>query len=310
MTVPLFKGCEMSPATGRYIPVSYFRRLVTDLMHFSAKVPSVTIERRMDLARLVSARQASTPAPTWSALFTKAYALVAARTPPLRTSYLTFPWPRFYEHSTNIATLNIDRQLADERVVLYAHIESPENRTLRELDAIIHAHQQERPENISSYRRAVRLSRVPWPFRRLLWWAGLNVFGPTRCRYFGTFGFTSLGSQGVGITHLVPLLTSQLHYGMFDPDGGLEMRLSFDHRVLDGVTAARALADLEGVLLGEILRECTEFARNGTCARAELRPLSAWTNAAGGLRPVSVGFSPQSKPRGETHDAKTATNRT
>jgi hypothetical protein len=93
-----------------------------------------------------------------------------------------------------------------------------------------------------------------------LWWAGLNVLGPVRCRYFGTFGITSVGSQGAGITHLVPLLTSQLHYGMFDSTGGLEMRLSFDHRVLDGVTAARGLADLEGVLLGELLRECTQSA--------------------------------------------------
>lgn len=250
----------MSRATGRYIPVSYFRRLVTDLMHFSAKVPSVTIERRMDLAGLVAARQACTPPPTWSAIFTKAYALVAARAPVLRTSYLTFPWPRFYEHSTNIATLNVDRELEDERVVLYAHISGPENRTLRDIDAIIHNHQQEPPENIPSYRRAVRLSRVPWPFRRPLWWAALNVLGPVRCRYFGTFGITSLGSEGAGVTHLVPLLTSQLHYGMFDPAGGLDMRLSFDHRVLDGVTAARGLADLEGVLLGEMLRECTQSA--------------------------------------------------
>ena len=126
-------------------------------------------------------------------------------------------------------------------------------------------------ENIPSYRRAVRLSRVPWPFRRLLWWAALNVFGSVRCRYFGTFGITSLGSQGAGITHLVPLLTSQLHYGMFDPAGGLEMRLSFDHRVLDGATAARGLADLEGVLLGEMVRECTESAGNGLSRLAELK---------------------------------------
>ena len=59
--------------------------------------------------------------------------------------------------------------------------------------------------------------------RRLLWWAALNVLGPVRCRYFGTFGITFVGSQGASITHLVPLLTSQLHYGMFDPAGGLEI---------------------------------------------------------------------------------------
>ena len=259
----------MSQATGRYISVSYFRRLVTDLMHFSAKVPSVTIERRMDLARLVAARQACTPAPTWSAIFTKAYARVAARTPALRTSYLTFPWPRFYEHSVNIATLNVNRQLEDERVVLYAQITNPENQTLQEIDKIIHDYQNETVGDIPSYRNAVRMSRVPWPFRRMLWWAALNILGSVRCHFFGTFGITTVGSQGAGITHLLPLLTSQLHYGMFDPAGGLDMRLSFDHRVLDGVTAAFALADLEGVLLGEILHECTESARNGVHVRTE-----------------------------------------
>jgi hypothetical protein len=65
---------------------------------------------------------------------------------------------------------------------------------------------------------------------------------------------------------------SQLHYGMIDPAGGLDMRLSFDHRVLDGVTAAKALADLEGVLLDEILQECTESAGNGGPARTEIHP--------------------------------------
>lgn len=246
----------MSRATGKYLPVSSFRRLVTDLMHFSIQVPSVTIERHMDLATLVAARQGIAPPPTWSAIFTRAYAVVAARTPALRTSYLTFPWPRLYEHAVNIATLNIDRQVAEERVVLYAHLSSPETRTLQDLDVIIRAHQDNPVDSIPSYRRAVRLSRVPWPFRRLLWWAALNVSGPLRCRHFGTFGITSVGALGAGITHLVPLLTSQIHYGMFDPAGGVDMRLSFDHRVLDGATAAGALADMEGVLLGEITQEC------------------------------------------------------
>lgn len=247
----------MSQPAGKYYAVSYYRRLVIDLMHFSATVPSVTIERHMDLGRLSAARQACTPPPTWSAIFAKAFALVAGRTPLLRRSYLKFPWPRFYEHPINIATLNIDRQLAEERVVLYAHISSPEKRTLEDLDAIIHFHQEEAVENIPSYRSAVRMSYVPWPLRRLLWWGALNVLGPVRCHNFGTFGITSLGAQGAGVLHLVPLLTSTLHYGMFDAAGGIPMRLSFDHRVLDGTTAARVLADLEGVLLGEVLQECT-----------------------------------------------------
>jgi hypothetical protein len=247
--------------TGKYHAVSYFRRLVIDLMHFSSRVPSATIERRLELAPLVAARHSCTAPPTWSAIFTKAFALVAQRTPSLRTSYLKFPWPRFYEHPINIATINVDRRLAEERIVIYAHIPSPERRTLQELDAIVHRHQNDPVASILSYRRAVRLSRVPWPFRRWVWWMGLNAFGSIRCHNFGTFGCSSLGSLGAGILHLAPLLTSTIHYGMFDPDGSISMRMSFDHRVFDGAAVAEVLADLENVLLGEILSECTGSAR-------------------------------------------------
>ena len=55
----------------------------------------------------------------------------------------------------------------------------------------------------------------------------------------------------------MPLLTSTIHYDMFDPNGSIAMRLSFDHRVLDAAAAAGALEDLESVLLSDILRECS-----------------------------------------------------
>jgi hypothetical protein len=246
----------MSKATGRYLSLSPFRRLVADLMYFSLKVPCATVERRMELGRLVDARRACVPPPTWSGLFAKAYAVVAARNPLLRTSYLSFPWPRFYEHPDNVATINVARQFDGERIVLFAHLDSPESRSLGELDAVLRSHREDPPDSIPSYRRAILLSRVPWPFRRLLWRGLLNVSGPLRCRLFGTFALSSVGAFGAGLTHLPPILTSELHYGMLDPSGAVEMRLTFDHRVLDGATAAEALGELEGVLLGPILQEC------------------------------------------------------
>lgn len=245
----------MSRRSGVHYPVSYFRRLVIDLMHFSAKVPSVTIERPMKLAPLIAARSASFPKPTWSALFIKAFALVAKQIPELRTSYLKFPWPHFYQHPSSIATMNIDRTVGVERLVLYTHIRGPENRTLDEIDAIINHHKEQPVENLKSYRRAVNMSKVPWPFRQLAWWVGLNVFGRRRSHNFGTFGITTVAGMGAGIVRIIPLLTATLHYGLFDAAGNLDMRLSFDHRVLDGAIACRALAELEKVLLGEILDE-------------------------------------------------------
>ena len=59
---------------------------------------------------------------------------------------------------------------------------------------------------------------------------------------------------------------------MFDTAGGVEMRLSFDHRVLDGATAAVALADMEGVLHEEITQECAQKARNSPSLVSVLTP--------------------------------------
>jgi hypothetical protein len=242
-------------AAGRSFPVSPFRRLVADLMHFSAKVPSVTVDRRMDLGRLVLARQACIPRPSWCAIFTKAFAMVAKQHAELRQSYVSLPWARIYEHPRNIATLNVDRRYGNERIVIYVHVRSPENRSLTELDAIVRYHKEEPLENIDSFIRAMKLARLPLPLRRFVWWAGLNLFGRRRCHNFGTFGLSSTAACGAGILKLTPLLTSTIHYGLFDPHGTLDMRLSFDHRVLDGATAAQALVDMETALCHEILDE-------------------------------------------------------
>src|SRR3954465_2011888 len=126
----------MAKAVGRNYAISPFPRLVTDLMHFSKQVPSVAAERRMDLRPLVAARAACAPRPSWCVLFTKAYAMLGRDYPELRRSSLKFPWARLYEHPHTIATLNVERQVAGESIVLYCLIRSPENRTLEELDAL------------------------------------------------------------------------------------------------------------------------------------------------------------------------------
>jgi hypothetical protein len=238
----------MDKPVGRSIRISPFRRMVVDLMHFSAKVPAVCIERRMNLAEVVAARRLREPHASWSAIFAKAFGMVGRDYPELRRSYMTFPWARLYEHPHNIATLNVYREHAGENTVLYAHIRGPENRSLEEIDAILRQHREAPLDEIGSYRRARNLGRVPWPLRRFIWWFTLNVMGKLRCHNFGTFGITSVAGQGASVIHLVPLLTSTLHYGLFDKEGNLDMRLSWDHRVYDGVVGARVLADLEDAL--------------------------------------------------------------
>jgi hypothetical protein len=250
----------MAKPRGKTIAITPFRNMVIDLMHFSAQVPVVTLERRMNLAPLVAARQQCTPRPMWSSLFVKAFAIVAARQPLLRRSYMTFPWPRYYEHPRNIANINVSRHVDGEDIVVQALVRSPENRSLGELDAIVRHYMDAPVEDLKAYRRVRRMSRVPTPLRRLLFWLTINWIGRRRCHNLGTFGITSVADRGAGILNLVPLLTSTLHYGLFDDKGCLDVRYAIDHRVLDGLPAADTLVALENALLGEILAEVTKLA--------------------------------------------------
>lgn len=256
----------MSKPRGKSIAISPFRHLVLDLLYFSHQVPGATVDRRMNLAALVAARQQCTPRPMWTSMLAKAYALVSLRQPVLRRCYMSFPWARFYEHPANIATINLTRRVDNEDVVLQAQIRSPERRSLGELDAIVRRYMDTPVEQIKSYGRTMRVSRMPWPLRRLLMWGTLNAIGRRRCHNFGTFGITSVASRGAGVLNMTPLLTSSLHHGLLDDRGCMDMRLNFDHRVMDGIPAADALTSLEAILLGEILDEVKLLANSAGAA--------------------------------------------
>ena len=49
--------------------------------------------------------------------------------------------------------------------------------------------------------------------------------------------------------------TPLLNSGVLAPDGTVDVRISFDPRVLDGPTVARVLSDLERLLTHEIVAE-------------------------------------------------------
>ena len=57
------------------------------------------------------------------------------------------------------------------------------------------------------------------------------------------------------------VLTSSLTYGPLDERGCSVVTLLCDHRVLDGVPAAAALADLEETLRGQVCGELALLAR-------------------------------------------------
>jgi len=245
----------MSRQTGRNLALSPFRKLVIELSHHCQKVPGGTVERPMNLSALIAARLGCIPKPSWTGIFLKAMSIVAAEQPALRCAYMPFPWMHLYEHPINIANFTIERRFQDEDVVFFVQVRSPERRTLSELDKIIRTCQEEPLESLRFFKRTIRMSKVPWIFRRMTWWVSLNLIGKLRCHNFGTFSLTSVAAAGAGIVNLTPLLTSTLHYGLFDDRGNLPMRITFDHRAIDGACAARALVRLEEVLQNEMLQE-------------------------------------------------------
>jgi hypothetical protein len=58
----------VTPTPGFYLPLSLPRRLIADFLHFAAKVPTVPVERRLDVAAVAAARAVASPRPgSWSA---------------------------------------------------------------------------------------------------------------------------------------------------------------------------------------------------------------------------------------------------
>jgi hypothetical protein len=239
---------------GVALSLSRPRRLICDLLHFAAGVPTVPVQRRMKLAPLVSARRALVKRPPWTALFAKGFSLVAAEVPELRRAYCKFPWPHLYEYPASVAAITIERDYRGEKAVFTVRVKDPARRPIAEIVEAIRLGSVTPVDEVKDFRRSLRVSGLPRLLRRLIWWIGLNN-GRQRANYFGTFGVSVYSALGAESLHPLSPLTSTLNYGIFAPDGSIDVRLVYDHRVMDGATVARALARLEEVLNTSVREE-------------------------------------------------------
>lgn len=190
---------------------------------------------------------------SWAALFVKGYALAAMRQPPLRQMYVRWPWPHLFEQPHSTAMVVINRQYWGEDRICWGRLTRPEQMPLVELQRRLDAYKTQPVDKIFAHQ--LRLSRLPTPLRRLLYWANLNFGGRMRARRLGTFTMSTLAGQGVLNRMHQTFLTSSLTYGPLDENGRAVVTLLCDHRVVDGVVAARALSDLEAALVGPITSE-------------------------------------------------------
>jgi hypothetical protein len=243
---------------GKSIALTPMRCFIGDLLYFSSGVPTVPVERRMNLQELVRAYANHSGGLSWTAIFTRAYARVADRVPELRRAYVKLPYPHLYEFPTSVASIAVEREWRGENVVCFGRVKNPAGMTLQALTAVIRGLQQAPVTECKAFRQALWLGSAPWLVRRLLWWVGLN-FARQRGNFFGTFGLTVYAALGASSLHPLTPLTSTLTYGVIGSDGVVPVRIIYDHRVLDGATIARALEHLEEELRGDTLTELRTF---------------------------------------------------
>jgi hypothetical protein len=240
---------------GISLPVTAGRRLVLEFTRQARKVPLVSVTREFSIPAAVAARLEGGSRVSWIALFAKAYALAARRHAHLRRNWISFPWARIYEHPISECVVLVEREWQGEELILGAKVYCPENMPLVEFDSHVRRFQNEPVLSISGFRQLLRIARYPSLLRRFVFWSTLSWSGFKRCKRFGTFMISSLGNFGVEITFPRMPLTGYLTYGPISPDGRVEVRLTFDHRVMDGRHVARALEDAERYMNTVLLAE-------------------------------------------------------
>jgi hypothetical protein len=208
----------------------------------------------MSIADLVAARAACRDRPKWTAIFVKAFALVAEEVPELRRAYVKIPWPHLYEYPTSKARVMIEREYHGEPALCPVSIQDPARQPLSAIGEVIQHAATTPIDKLKEFQRWKRLTLVPRPLRRLLWWIALNV-GRQRGNFFGTFGVSVYSALNAESLHPLSPLTALLNYGVIDKDGRLAVRIMYDHRVMDGATVARALGRMEEIINSVIVEE-------------------------------------------------------
>jgi hypothetical protein len=121
-------------------------------------------------------------------------------------------------------------------------------------------------KNIKNFQRLIRVTRLPVIIRRPLLWL-MYAVAEARAHYLGTFGISVVTAMGADLLQTRTAWSALISYGIIDKNGAVDMRFTFDHRLLDGATAAHALERLEEVLTGPILQELREGAVSRAAAK-------------------------------------------
>ena len=162
--------------------------------------------------------------------------------------------PRIVRFDGVSAKLALDRPVEGERTVLSALVPALEAASLREIQERIDRYRGEQAAALPEFKGVRMLGRLPVPLGRAAFAAALRD-PHRRAGMFGTVSVSSLGHRTVDGFHsaggtAVTLCAGRIvdravvRDGVVVPAPMMRLGLTFDHRVIDGATAADVLSDL------------------------------------------------------------------
>jgi hypothetical protein len=270
-----------NPSKDRWIQLSVARRMVIDYMWAASGVARMAVRRGVAFGEVIDIRRRLSNPPSWTAIFVKAFAIVAAEIPELRRAYMKWPWPHLHEYGESTVFVSHECKIDGETGVLPLRFRKPDGILLRQLSDMIRHAANAPIEDSKFYRTLIALMRLPLLVRRFLLTLCLNI--PRMRRHaFGTCHISSIArwQSEFGAT-LTPLPYLLMTYGPADSEGKVQVELILDHRIFDGAVASRALSRLDQVLNSVILEELRELASHET-TRVEREGLPASLQPATG----------------------------
>jgi pyruvate/2-oxoglutarate dehydrogenase complex dihydrolipoamide acyltransferase (E2) component len=232
------------------------RKIVLDICRAARTVPCFPVERTLQLAEVDRQRRELSTRISWCAIFVKAWAQVSVEFPELREVFISLPWMRLYRHPNSVASISIHRDdsACDGGELIWCRIASAESMPLSEIQAKLDEFQTAPIEQV--FRDGVRSGKSPWLSRVLMWHVIMRWWGKRKAKKIGTFSVSTLSGENARNFFHPLIVTTSMEYGRVDPKTGeCRFTLLCDHRVLDGMLAARAIRRLEEILQQQTVAE-------------------------------------------------------
>ena len=231
-----------------------------DLMHFARKLPSIPMQRRMKLDDLIAARRLSAPAGRLVRDLSESLRDHLGRAPRV-TPGLTCRFPGRISTSNpgNIATFAARSEPTTAKKAVFLAQGSPPRDRQAGRPGYRRPPIQGRPDRQRRFLSPGLVGQSPSPAGAAVALVGGGSMSTVCCGRSRLWHVQHqrrrLAGGGQPGCQLSAADDDAEDYGVFLPDGSIDVRLTYDHRVLDGANVAQALAAMEEVLNGEILPE-------------------------------------------------------